>query len=458
MRQLIDRMPFVPRTATWELTLRCNLRCGHCGSSAGEARPGELSREEKLRTLRELAALGCERLTLAGGEPTVSPDWGAVAEEGAKLGVYVNMITNGLIPASQLVRRAKDAGVRGIGVSLDGMEATHDRLRKRPGLFAKVSELIDACNEAKLSVAAITTLWKGNRGELDELHELLRGRVYTWQLQLAEEMGNVLTEPETRLQPKDLLTLVPKIAALIERREQDITVGDNLGYFGPHEAVLRANRRTKQPCWLGCFAGCSNVGIESDGGIKGCLSLQSTRDTEGNVRARSLGDIWRDPHAFAYNRQFRVESLSGFCRSCVHAEVCRGGCRSLRMCQGGTDNRFCYHRVATEAEAGVGAGYRRYVPAMLAPAATIAALHLACSVYGVETDDPWYLDSGRPDSALDTGPDTEWGLDAVVTDSLVQDAADADAADADATDAADVSDADAAGEVASDTGDTGDTG
>lgn len=420
MRQLIDRMPFEPKSATWELTLRCNLRCGHCGSSAGAPRPNELDRDEKLRTLRDLAALGCERLTLAGGEPTMSPDWELLAEEGAKQGVYVNMITNGLLPASQLVRRAKSAGLRTLGVSVDGMGATHDRLRKRPGLFAKVDELIDACNDAKLPVAAITTLWKGNRDELQELHEHLRGRVYTWQLQLAEEMGNVLAHHDTRLAPKDLLRLVPEIAALIERREQDITVGDNLGYFGPYERVLRQSRRSKQPCWLGCFAGCRHVGVEADGGVKGCLSLQATRDTEGNVRARPLAEIWRDPAAFAYNRRFSVDQLTGFCRTCVHAELCRGGCRSLRLCQGGGENRYCYHRVATEAEAARDA--RRYVPALFAPAAVLAMIGVGCSsetvaVYGVPRTDSGIHEAAVYGVPIDSGADaSDADADADVTE------------------------------------------
>lgn len=406
MRQLIDQMPFVPRSATWELTLRCNLRCGHCGSAAGAPRPDELTRDEKLRTLGDLAALGCEKLTLAGGEPTVSPDWEAVTEEGAKRGVYVNMITNGLIPASQLVRRAKDAGLRGLGVSLDGLAPTHDRLRKHPGLFAKVNELIDECGREKLSVAVITTLWKGNRDELDAMHELLRGRVYTWQLQLAEEMGNVLTHHETSLRPKDLLQLVPKVASLIERGEQDVTVGDNLGYFGPYEHTLRKNRRSKQPCWVGCFAGCRHVGLESNGGVKGCLSLQATRDTEGNVRERSFADIWRAPGAFAYNRQFTVDQLSGFCRTCAHVELCRGGCRSLRLCQGGGENRFCYHRVATEAEAS--ASVRRYAPALFAPAMVLAALGAGC---GGSEEHSYAVYAAPRDTGADVHP-TDTGVDA----------------------------------------------
>jgi MoaA/NifB/PqqE/SkfB family radical SAM enzyme len=34
--------------AVWELTLKCNLACGHCGSRAGDRRDDELSPEEAL--------------------------------------------------------------------------------------------------------------------------------------------------------------------------------------------------------------------------------------------------------------------------------------------------------------------------------------------------------------------------------------------------------------------------
>ena len=85
MREIIDQVARVPRTCTWELTLRCNLRCGHCGSKAGLARPDEMPLDAMLRGVRELAALGCERVTLAGGEPPLSPHWQAVGAEGARL-------------------------------------------------------------------------------------------------------------------------------------------------------------------------------------------------------------------------------------------------------------------------------------------------------------------------------------------------------------------------------------
>ncbi len=47
-----------PILAVWELTLACDLACGHCGSRAGKARPDELTTVEALALVDQLAELG----------------------------------------------------------------------------------------------------------------------------------------------------------------------------------------------------------------------------------------------------------------------------------------------------------------------------------------------------------------------------------------------------------------
>lgn len=49
---------------------------------------------------------------------------------------------------------------------------------------------------------------------------------------------------------------------------------------------------------------------------------------EGNLREKSLYEIWNDPNAFSYNRQFKMEQLSGKCKTCDVRGKCAGGCRS----------------------------------------------------------------------------------------------------------------------------------
>ena len=79
--------------------------------------------------------------------------------------------------------------------------------------------------------------------------------------------------------------------------------------------------------------------------LKGCLSLQNERFIEGNIRERSLKDIWTDKKSFNYNRNFNSESLGGYCSKCVYANICRGGCTSLAYNTSGhiNNNNYCMH-------------------------------------------------------------------------------------------------------------------
>ncbi|MHA1224769.1 MAG: radical SAM protein [Candidatus Heimdallarchaeaceae archaeon] len=83
--------------AIWELTLACNMRCKHCGSSAGTARVNELSLEEAYKLCKELANEGCDLVTLMGGEPFVREDWKEISWCIRDLGMKLGYVTNGLL-------------------------------------------------------------------------------------------------------------------------------------------------------------------------------------------------------------------------------------------------------------------------------------------------------------------------------------------------------------------------
>lgn len=406
MRAIIDNFPLEPRACTWELTLRCNLNCGHCGSRAGQARGSEMSRDAMIGVARQLASLGCRRVTLSGGEPTLCDHWQDVASEGARLGMRMNLITNAVRAGKDFVRDAKNSGLVNLGVSLDGLEPQHDLLRKSKGLYGKVLQLLDDCAADKLPVGVITTIHRGNLHQLEALHDLLVGRVFVWQLQIGAAMGNLGDHRGDQIRPEDLLEVVPTLARLIQRCQVHIRVADNVGYYGAYEATLRKSRKTPLGCWTGCYAGCRNVGIEADGGVKGCLSLQASTATEGNLQTESLADIWHRPGAFAYNRQFTLDNLKGFCRTCVHAEICRGGCVSMRTCEGGWENPYCYHRVATLADRAADRKRPRYIPLAIAPAALLAAIGCGGTVSDTT---PVY---GVPNPGQDAAP-SDGGSDAL---------------------------------------------
>jgi len=369
-----------PRYCVWELTLACNQRCGHCGSRAGKARPDELDTAEAQGVVRALAALGCEVITLSGGEPTLRPDWETIASAIREAGMIVNMVTNGYALDRPQAERMKACGLANVAVSIDGPEQIHEHIRGK-GSFGRTTRSLGLLREVGLSTTVMTTVNTLNLHRLDEIHALaLSAGADRWRCQLGKPMGNMKANAELALKPRDLLVLLPSLHRLNRRGPLRVGIGDSIGYYGPFDSELRSvSWKGKPQMWGGCQAGLQAIGIESDGGVKGCLSMQAFSNgpdpfREGGVRERSLERIWRDPAAFAYNRRFTPEDLTGFCARCQYRLACRGGARCVAAAVSGMlgEDLFCYHRVAALA-----ASWPNRLARHLATAASVVGLMCA---------------------------------------------------------------------------------
>ena len=354
MIELLRRLGFKPHSVTWELTLACNLNCRHCGSQAGRARSDELSPDEALDLCRDLIELGTRRVTLAGGEPTLRADWPKIGASLTAGGIAVNLLTNGRGWSRELVEDAKRAGLESVAFSVDGLADSHDYIRRIPGQWQQVLRGIDTTVDGGMPVGVVTQVNSRNFAEIEQIRDLLaKHRVSSWQIQLGNPSGNLADNRDLLIDPQDVLELLPRVAQLRKAGGfPRVFVGDNIGYYGEHEQTLR-DQGGKVPFWTGCRAGCTVMGIESNGNIKGCLSLPSRdvdRFVEGNTRQRPLREIWEDPNSFAFNRQFSKARLQGFCRSCEYGEICRGGCNWTSFSHTGEcgANPYCYHRIQIE--------------------------------------------------------------------------------------------------------------
>lgn len=337
----------------WELTLACNLRCGHCGSSAGRARPNELTTAEALDLVAQLVDLGCQTVGLSGGEPTLRPDWDRIVAAAVRRGLTVTLVSNGTTMTPELAGRAADAGLNSIALSLDGTALTHEALRGT-GTYRKVIEAAEQVRSAGLPFAVMTHLNTRNLGELERIHARAEELgAFCWQVQLGKPMGNLAKRRDLVIPPAAILDVMPRLARLERRSTLNVRIGDSLGYFGPDDRQLRHRTANGQPAiWAGCQAGRMAVGIESDGGVKGCLSLQARlhgdrgRDPfrEGTLREHRLADLWNDPDAFAYNRRWSPAQLSGACRDCRYQRQCRGGakCVAAAFTGGLAEHPYCY--------------------------------------------------------------------------------------------------------------------
>jgi len=130
-------MEYIPVNSVWEITMACNMRCGHCGSQCTDRHPDELTNDEALQLCDDLAELGLKVVTLSGGEPLMRPDWADIAKRLSQNGIIPNIISNGWLVDDAVIDKALDAGVNTIAVSLDGTSNIHDTIRKK-GSFDRV--------------------------------------------------------------------------------------------------------------------------------------------------------------------------------------------------------------------------------------------------------------------------------------------------------------------------------
>ncbi len=343
-----------PIYCVWEITLACDLACRHCGSRAGRARPDELSTAECLDLVRQLGELDVKEVTLIGGEAYLREDFTEIIDALHRLGIATSMTTGGRGLSAALASKAKAAGLGAVSVSLDGLRRTHDRLRGVEGSFDAALAAMRHCRDAGLRVFNNTQI---NRLSMPELPSLLKIMAEhgssAWQLQLTVPMGRAVDEPEVMLQPYDLLQLFPLLAALkpvADRSGIAMFRGNNLGYFGPYEALFKG--WTPSGHHSSCGAGSSTLGIEADGTIKGCPSLGTENWGAGNIRDASLEHIWERGGPMRYTRRRSVDDLWGYCRKCYYADVCRAGCTWMADMLLGKpgNNPYCHHR-ALELEA-----------------------------------------------------------------------------------------------------------
>ena len=313
----------------WHFTERCNLRCSHCyqdGTRQEELSIGEV--RSGLEEIRDLFSAWSEihgltlvpSFNITGGEPFLRSDifdiLGALADNGWDLFV----LTNGTLVNTQIARRLASLGIKGVQVSLEGPESTHDALRGM-GSFQDSLSGIRALLQEGVSVTVNTTLSEINANEFFELAEAaaqLGVHRLGFSRLVPSGRGGALV---ARMLASDRVqNLYSRLFSLSFERMKLVT-GD------PVAACLRATEERPDdqgdvPTG-GCAAGVSGITILSDGTIVPCRRLPIPL---GNIRTDSVREIWAtSPVLDALRTRARYE---GKCGTCRHWATCRG-CRAI---------------------------------------------------------------------------------------------------------------------------------
>ncbi len=351
MNEIVHPTPAGPRrdppgpVVIWNLIRRCNLTCLHCYSiSADIDFPGELSTEEVFRVMDDLKAFRVPALILSGGEPLLRRDIFQIAERAKALGFYVALSTNGTLIDETLARRIADAGFGYVGISLDGLEQTHDRFRRKQGAFGKSLAALRALRDLDVKVGVRFTLTEDNAADFEPLLDLVEReripRFYFSHLNYAGR-GNVNRKHDAafRTARAAMDVLFARCWAHAQQGlERDYVTGNNDAdgvYF-----LLWARRelknfdehhlRAKLAEWGGNASGVNVANIDNLGNVHPDTMWWDC--TLGNVRGRPFSAIWTDTrHPVMAGLKARPRAIKGRCASCAYFDVCGGNTRTRAL-------------------------------------------------------------------------------------------------------------------------------
>ena len=308
------------RRLFFELTLKCNAHCFHCGSSCTPYGGEELTAKE-YRTIMEQVRddFGTDRLQLCitGGEPLLRPDFFEIMGYARELGFKWGMTSNATLITKDAAKRLADTGMGTISVSIDGLRDTHDELRGMKGGYdLAMSGIRNLIEENAFRAIQVTTVFNHrNIREIDELFEVMDGLdIDSWRVINLEPIGRALERPDLMCTKEDYIRLFEFIR---NKREE----GYPLEYGCSHYLGLDYEAEVREWYWL-CNAGVYTASIQANGDISACLDIERRPELiQGNIKKDRLKDVWES--GFGIFRQDLSEKCEE-CRSCEHRRFCRG--------------------------------------------------------------------------------------------------------------------------------------
>ncbi len=333
------------------LTQRCNLACEHCYLDAATLRDGqagEMSTGEVCQILQDVAAMdNGTMVVLTGGEPLARRDLEDIVGFGADRDLAMVLGTNGTLLTRHRVKSLKEAGLMGVGISVDSLDPEfHDRFRGQTGSWQKTMDGIDNCRAEGLSFQLHFSITDGNAHELQDMIEFARlfeARVLNIFFLVCTGRGESFSDISplryeqtlceiVKAQAKyDDLIIRPRCAPHFKR----VAFQQN-----PQSALNRLSGREGD----GCIAGLHYARICDDGKVTACPYIETET---GNVRQKPFSSIWQESIEF---KRLREPELKGRCGHCEYRQLC-GGCRARPLAAGHElmdEDEFCSYVPRTD--------------------------------------------------------------------------------------------------------------
>lgn len=346
MQEIAEPTPLGPKrnppgpVVIWNLIRRCNLTCKHCYSISADTNfPGELSTDEVFRAMDDLKAFGVPVLILSGGEPLLRPDIFTIAKRAKAMGFYVGLSSNGTLIDENNIGRIAECDFNYVGVSLDGIRATHDKFRRLEGAFEASLKGIRLCRDLDLKIGVRFTMTQDNAHDLPALLKLVEDegidRFYFSHLNYAGRGNKNRKDDAQHKLTRWAMDLLFETCWEYQQRDlhKEFTTGNNDadGVYFLHWVRRRfperaAHVEAKLRQWGGNSSGINVANIDNLGNVH--PDTMWWHYTLGNVKERPFSQIWpdtSDPLMAGLKRYPRA--VKGRCGTCAYLPICNGNTR-----------------------------------------------------------------------------------------------------------------------------------
>ena len=308
-----------PRIISWNITLRCPLKCAHCYVDAGEREAeGVLSTEEAFGVIDQICETGKPVVVLSGGEPLLREDIFAIARYGTEQGLRMVMGTSGYLLDQVMAKKLHEAGIRAVAISIDSADpSVHDAFRGIDGVWERAVQAISFCHEEKMGVQINMSVIRSAMSDVEEVIEVGTALgVRDYQLFFPIPTGRArLIEPRSAREYEELIRQI-----LIRYQDSDLHIRPTCA---PQFRRIADELGITNPAWgRGCLAGITYCRIFANGDVTPCPYLPVCA---GNVRTTPFSEIWNNAGLFTTLRD--MDNLTGKCGRCTFKTSC-GGCRA----------------------------------------------------------------------------------------------------------------------------------
>ncbi|MBV6419594.1 MAG: putative mycofactocin radical SAM maturase MftC [Ignavibacteriaceae bacterium] len=323
--QIVEKFkPTAPYHMVWLTTKSCNSVCLHCSSDARKSLNNELSTEEGFSLIDQLADFGVLDIAFSGGESLMRKDIYSLIKHASNRYLNSGLGTNGWLANRNNIIRLKEAGLKRLQVSIDGLESTHDNLRCWPGLFKKAIKAIKIAKLENLATNVCFTVNKLNVLEIKNVLKLVASiGIHKFNLSRFIPTGRGTANSDLDLDNPTWERFIVEFQDISSLYSTKFEITTHLAQQSIVNLSLLNN-----PGFIGCQAGIGQGCISPDGYIFPCVMLPIKL---GNIRQESFGSIWRRSSVI---NSLRKREVKGNCGKCVLKSSC-GGCRAVAYAKTG---------------------------------------------------------------------------------------------------------------------------